>query len=529
MLVVRVGILVAVFGGLLSSPAPAAADEPVPNENVERLPDEAISELRARVESLAKQGFLRRGQVKRLTSKLDHAELALQQGRALRVTWALFELEWSARGLVRAKLVPAKEGWLLVNGAADARRLVRTLAFTPRIAALPPSPNCSALPECPYREIHVNSRGDAGDADGTVAAPFGTISEALAAAAKSKACAVELVLARGVYREDVAISRSTRLRGVSRANVIIEGSILNFGGYDLGVERLTLRNSPSPGAIVVDSVCPSRTELRGLSIEDATRYGVRHGSGSLTMFATTITGTRPQLDDGSSGAGVYVDDGAQAVLTLSQIADSGGAGLIADGPETKVYAAAVLVTDSDLNPALLDAANEPEVVLGAAGVEVRNQALLLMQFFQIRNSALSGLSVRTGARAAARYGTVASTYNDVDAPFGGLNAVAAEGSILDLSRFTLTRGALAGIYIGEAYANSRGGLISYNPIGAAVFPETAAPLFPPEDVVQCVLDSNAFVGNERAFDGPFLPLPCDGDACPVPACPVVPFVCDWCE
>ena len=204
--------------------------------------------------------------------------------------------------------------------------------------------------------------------------------------------------------------------------------------------------------------------------------------------------------------------------------------MVASGSQTRVYATSVSVTGTGVNPSFRGEASWLDDV--PAAVEVRDGALLLMEFSTLSRNELAGLRVRDGSRAHFRYGLVQRTEDVPDhANLATGNVIAiSDGTILELSHFTLTRGALAGLMISGAFATASDGEVSWHPIGAVIqgMPPVVDPDYRLESAVACLEDDVDFSENDRPLDSDAIPVPCLGPDCPVPVCRRVPFVCPWC-
>lgn len=386
------------------SEMPISTSKPLPHEYVKLLGDA--------VDTLVAQKVLNPGQGISLKRKLSLARSELNKGSAPMAIRHLESFSEETQGLLQARVLNSTQGQFLIAGSAAAQERINTLAFglcftdrSPVSWSLLP---CGEHPACRYTTYHVNMGSHIqGARNGSQEAPFNTINEALQRAAVLRLCGVEVLVATGHYIEDPVISRDTRIRGLdSRDRVVIVGSIINQGGYWLNVENLTISSSPAPGAIVVTAPCASTT-ITGVTIDRAERYGIYQRGGTLKVTASEILRTRALADAVSAGTGVYLTGGVQAVLGLVTVDGNDSGGLFAEGAQTRVYAAAVAITDTSINPYFIHQISSLD--FAGAAVTAQQGALVLMEFCTISGNQWTGLGIHGGAQAHFRYGTITRT------------------------------------------------------------------------------------------------------------------------
>jgi hypothetical protein len=339
----------------LSIPVWGQSEIPIPTSKP--LPHEYVRLLGDAVDALVAQKVLNLGQGRSLNTKLSLAKSELNKGSALLAIRHLESFSQETQGLLQARVLSSTQGQLLIAGSVAAQERIDTLAFglcftdkSPVSWSLLP---CAERPACRYTTYHVNMGLHVrGARNGSPEAPFLTINDALQRAADLRLCGVEVLVANGHYIEDPVISRGTRIRGLdSRDRVVIVGSIVNHGGYELSVSNLTITSSRVPGAIVVTAPC-ANTTISGVTIDRAERYGIYQRGGTLTVIASEILRTRALADAVSAGTGIYLTGGVQAALGLVIVDGNDSGGLFAEGAQTRVYAAAVAVTGNSINPYL---------------------------------------------------------------------------------------------------------------------------------------------------------------------------------
>lgn len=166
-----------------------------------------------------------------------------------------------------------------------------------------PAPACEAawpgVPEdAPAARLYVSHTcGDAGtDPDGSQAAPFGTISAAIAAASGATAIVVE----PGTYAENLEIAQD---------DVWILGSDPDDGADLAGI----LLQAPNPVAVRVDGA--EGVVLHGLHIEGPEHAGILLHNARATVRATAVVDPAASADaDGASGFGIYGTTAAGIIL-----------------------------------------------------------------------------------------------------------------------------------------------------------------------------------------------------------------------
>jgi hypothetical protein len=518
--------LVLMAGG----PTPAAAQSEIPAPPPTSggpLPHERVNGLMGKVRELSGAGASTLGAGRALTQALIETTDALQVGDARAAAHWLSTVERRTSALVAAGVLDAAGGRALIEESARIRAHIGRLAFGPG-SARPQSWSLTGCPEpqaCEYLVLHVDRRMVVwGERDGTAARPFRTIGDALDRAADLDACGVEIRVADGIYAERVVLSRHTIIDGESRAGVLIAGSIVNNAGADLAVRDLTIANLEGPGAIVTDAPCAA-TDIRRVTVDRASGFGIYQRGGALTLLASIVRNTSGEAGSRLAGTALYLTGGVQASLGLVELSDHATSALVASGPETRVYGTSIAVSHTGVNPFFTEAASALGEV--PAAVEARDGALLLMEFSSITRSELVGLRVRDGSRAHFRYGQVARTRNpDVTTA----NAVAmSDGSVLELTGFTLTRGAVIGLRVDSAFATASAGEVSWHSIGVLIhgMPAPGDPQYTLESAVSCLNTDVTYAHNDVPLDSGLMPRPCDGPEC-LRACRRVPFECPWC-
>ena len=518
---------------------------------------EAPHEVLAQLDSaVGKVASLSPGQKKSLQTKLAHAADALETGDGGATAQRLKTFVSEVRALEKGKSLSSKEAAQLSAAAISVSSQIDAIATTPVTVDRNAVQLCPAQCEKKRELLFVDARPPGTKPDGSANNPFQRIGDAMDRARALAFCRVEIVIAAGRYSETVIVDRDLILRG-SASDVIIEGSVLNFGGYALEVHSLTLLNSPNPGAIVSGLFCAS-TVVRDVRIQAANGYGIRQTGGALEIYRSAIIGTRGDSSESASGAGVRVSGGVKAAMRHVTIDENSGGGLLIEGASTRVYAAGVLVRRNRMNAALAatiieSAGSEGGFLPGVAGVEVRD-GVLLLEWFGIEQNQMAGLFAARGARVAARYGVVTES-EMLRIPrglFGGIGIVtwdekarrrvavpAEERAVLDLKFVSSLRHPLSGLTLSEAFATTERSPVQHNEMGlvTAFLNSTHAELPSYERTFRCVdLSRIRHNGINSTFEfGYPIPVPevpdcieCPTPPPPRPPCRTVPFVCTWC-
>jgi hypothetical protein len=484
------------------------------------------------VQALVGTGTVTPGQGQALLQPLKKVRDDLNRGNAHGSLRELEAFKRHASVFTATGVLGSSTGHGLLAEAGRAEAQITDMAF----GAGPARPaswsfeGCAERPPCTYSVVYVDRRAVVlGERDGSQARPYRTLAAALQHAEDRDVCGVEIRLADGVYWENIVLTRHTTLDGESRAGVLLVGSIVNNAGVDLTVRDLRVAAVDGPGGIFTDAPC-AVTTVANVVVDRSARFGIYQRGGVLTVLSSVVRRTEAHDDSRFDGTALYLTGGVQAALGVVEISDNASGAIVASGGQTQVYATSVSVTGTGVNPFFRGEAGWLNDV--PAAVEVTDDALLLMEFGTISRNELAGLRVRDGGRAHFRYGLIERTEDVPDHEnLATGNAVAiTDGSILELSHFTLTRGALAALLISGAFATASDGVVSWHPIGAAIqgMPPPSDPTYGIESAVECLEDDVDYARNDRPLDTSVLPLPCIGPDCPAPRCRRVAFVCSWC-
>lgn len=182
--------------------------------------------------------------------------------------------------------------------------------------------------------------------DGSQAAPFGTISEAVAAAAPGDV----VVIGAGTYLESVSITSDLTLWGKCAGEVVVQapgpysgaGAIEVVGGSTVAVHNLRITGEQN--GLLVDAP-DVQVQLRGVWIHEATSRGVSVINGSATLSGVLVTSTRMN-PSGGGGVGVSAwGEAARIRVESTTIENNPSAGIVAGSDAPEIGAAAVELAD----------------------------------------------------------------------------------------------------------------------------------------------------------------------------------------
>ncbi len=511
---------------------------PIPPNWYNLRPHELIFLIQTEVDELASQKVLNQGQHNALSIELDSSWRNVMGADPLGVLQHLEQFESKTSAFVRGNIFTRAQGQPLLAAANLAAEKVHSSALIREVFEFPANP---CIPDdIEGTPIFVALKfppkfGVAGGPifepvpDGTAERPYPTIHEALAAAEALELEAVDILVSRGTYPGDLELMRHTGILG--EAGVVIQGSIINNGPYELRLENVTITSSDDTlageqGAVLVNHQC-ARTILRNVDIEDAEGYGIYQRGGTLDVRAATIQRTQAELGGlfgGFTGTGIYLKDGVVAylievtvshseryglrqkggILTLhdSEIMDteaqsetsasgtgiwlsdgvesefrsvfvyrSGSSALILEDSGTTVDAAALFIRDTEVNPYLWD-----EFGTSFAAVDVLNGAELEMGWSLIEDSELVGLRAR-GEDSQINFhdGSISGTIefpiiiDGGEGIVGGINVIVMDDGYIELTAFrSYNAEFIALVLLEDGALDAHDGLVDNNPIGANV-------------------------------------------------------------
>ena len=343
------------------------------------------------------------------------------------------------------------------------------------VAVMPPGSGC-VQGDFTYYVVAKSRRGN-----GSVSLPFAKINQALLAAQKEKACAVQVNVAPGVYQENLNITRETTISGSRGGSAILAGTITNTTGQYLAISSFNVRHAKKWGIIQFGG----ELHLRSVSIT----FGIGKGFFRSMPFALKIAG------------------GAQAELMSVTINDNIGPALIIHGEQTRVWANSLGIERNKLFSKAWDMAEHNQQSYLAA-LEVSDGARLFAENIVISGNGFWGLRVHRLAQAHLNTvefsdtTAIAGVGND-DAE-GGDNISMGSGGVLEVENFETFGAASCGAKINNSYLTLRAGKIHDNTIGVADLGSEYEVGYDPFD---CISGSDvAWYNNGTTYDSNFLPI-----------------------
>ncbi len=503
----------------INSPAHAQGEIPLPPPTGgEPSPHEGITLIKEVVTTTAASLRMNAGLRRQLLIPLDGALASLRQADPRAAIRHVDVFKNKLQALIRARNFPIERGQMLIGSAEQSQQDIAALLSQEHFARA----MCQPGSFDGAARLLVGAGGD-----------FATIGEALAFAQDGHFPAVALLLSAGEFRREddiLPITRHTRIQGAVsefERSALVGSSILNTGPYLLSIERVELRASGWPGAIVVDGPC-AETILEGVEISRARGFGVQQHGGSLTMHSVDIHGTEVIADDPATGVGLHLSGGVVACLAGVGFHDNAGSAFVAAGADTRVHATVMTAFRNSVHPLVAEEVlrtGEFVVTDGIAAIEVRDDALFLGECLQVSDNDLVGLLAHAGGLVHVRNSRIARTYS-VEGE-GGINAVVHQGE-LQLTHCDLEFADLAGLVINDARAKLTDSFVSHNPIGVSV--RTAG------FDLACIQDNVTFERNARNLDSDEIPVPGPipdvSDGLPAShgsSCASVDFFAPWCE
>ena len=321
---------------------------------------------------------------------------------------------------------------------------------TPACAPLGAPCPIDEWPSAPDGAVFVQPGAVGGN--GTRTAPFGSLTEALAAAP------AHVVLAAGAYPESGRLSEpveiigacasATRVTGdwsIDGTNIALrditfsQASITVSPGASLRLDAMAFIDSPGPAISVAAGanldaerlriegasgtgvqVLGGEALLRSVDIERTVEFGIRiDETGRLTLEDASIRATR--LTNGDAGLGVFVDDGSVASLFRVHFLSNHAVQVLARGDNTQLT-----LTDA----VMLDALPIANGSFGR-GIEVSNNASASLRRVRIDRAADRGIYAIASAQILGEDVLVARTDDtgiDIDA---GSQVTVARASLED--------------------------------------------------------------------------------------------------
>lgn len=226
-------------------------------------------------------------------------------------------------------------------------------------AHFPGDPGCTRIgTACPAGEwpddlpadrpiLYVRAGGGPGG-DGTQAAPFGTIAEAMVTPSPDTIVA----LGKGTFDEAVVLPTGVTLWGACVAQTVVASSsptqwagTLMVAGTDtavnnlqVGGDRYGVRVEGADVTVDLRNVLIARAEGMGLLVLDGA---------SVTLRTVVVRGTRPRRSDGGLGRGIELQSGAQVTGARVVIEANLELGVVTWDPATLLSLTDVAIRDTE--------------------------------------------------------------------------------------------------------------------------------------------------------------------------------------
>lgn len=353
-------------------------------------------------------------------------------------------------------LTPCPQGWREVVPAEGDRAECDPWPASGRAtcpageAHFPGEPGCAPIgAPCPAGDwpeglpagvtvLHVRAGTPAGG-DGSAAAPYGTIAQAMSIASPGTIVA----LAKGTYEEAVALRAGVTLWGACAAQTRISHPVpTDLSGIVTVVGANTvLRDVRVGGARAGVLVTTGRSvRLEGVLVEEATGAGLLALGGVVTGDTVVVRGTRSR-GDRTFGHGLHAEVGATFTLTRVVIEGSRAAG-------ASVVDAGTSLTLADA--AILDTESEERAALGGYGLHCRDGARIDAARLYVARSRAAGAFVSyPGSRLTAVDAVIRETRPTEADGTGGLGLVVQYGATAELARVVLAENHMFGAAANE--------------------------------------------------------------------------------
>jgi hypothetical protein len=319
----------------------------------------------------------------------------------------------------------------------------------------------------------------AGVSDGTAAAPWTSIGQAVTAAAPDALVAI----AAGSYINNFVIDKSLRLQGVCPAQVELVASSADFAalviadgasgtevrglsirGGAIGValtgskqvllEQLHIHDNASAGVAVLDDLGPPSCTLRASLLERNHDLGVYVQGAEAIVEASVVRDTLPQMR-GVAGRGINIQpstisgDPSLAIVRGSLVERNHDVGVFVGASEASVEASVV----RDTLP------NEQELSGRGISIELASSLVTVRASLMERNQ-VNGVSA-TGSEVTIEASVVRDTLPDLQGMFGrGIsiqrNSASGAASIANVLASLVERNHTTGVYISGSEATVEG-------------------------------------------------------------------------
>lgn len=371
------------------------------------------------------------------------------------VTSVMLDIPWLADGVPPIALAPCPEGWREVPSAEPGG--VTTCDPYPEggpsecpagQAHFPGEPGCAPVGSpCPPGEwadgladdgTVVFVRAGATGGDGTRAAPFGRIAEAMAAARDG----TTIALAKGRYDQPVAMRLGVTLLGACAAETTLTANtdaVVTARVPRTRVADVTIGPGGFVG-VVVDGASAA-LELEGVVVENATALGVGVVAGA-TLAARTfvLKGTR-SMAGGLYGRGIDVQYSASVTIDRAVLAQNRDVAIGLTDAGSRLWLANTVVRDT-----------QPEEVdrEGGTGLMVQNGAAAELHAVVFeRNHEVGVLVAGAGAALVMFDGAIRDHLPRARDQIDGRGLGVQSGASAELTRVVVERNHGVGLFCGD--------------------------------------------------------------------------------
>jgi len=372
-------------------------------------------------------------------------------------------INWLAAGVPPIAIAPCPPGWREVHDSdvttCDPYPETGPDACTEGFAHFPGGAGCEPVGSvCPPGEwsdglpaagvLYVRAGAPIGG-DGTRAAPFARVSDAMSSASVGTIVA----LSRGRWDEVVRMRQGVTLQGTCAAESVLTSSVpsdtagvvsVSVRGAQLRDVRIDAATRPGlwvvgPGAEVrIEGVIVSAARLAGVLVADRSR---------LAAARLVVRDTQSRERDRASGIGLSVEHGASAAVARALFERNREAGVIAVGAATSVTLEDAVVRDTQGRES--DRAGG----WGLAVQQSASAAVTHVLFERNRCHAIQALDPATSVTL--EDVVVRDTLSQESDRTLGRGLVVQRGASADLTRGLFERNREIAIYVGEAATSAR--------------------------------------------------------------------------
>lgn len=458
---------------------------------------ETVDELVLALESRVLEGRLGTARARAIARRLAALEPDRETERPGRTLLTLEEARTDLAGALDGGLDRELAG-LFDRAASEALGPAPTFdGPLPRFCVRPPA-------VCDSPPLHVDGSVEYGpeeSPDGSRERPFPTLGAAMdAIRGRGLDCAPIVMVAGGLYRENLLGPPSTRLRARSRDRPVILGQVVVKGSTSFELDGIRISGSWDGPALRLGSC--SSVDVLTSRIVGSTRYGIHQTGGRLRLTDVEVLGVRREGEGRTEGSALY-QQGGSAVLHGVRFRFNAGPAILSEGRSSRIEGSNVEVHESGV----LWPGELPEPPVGLGAVEAGDSARVTLRNSTLTDNEFIGLLGREGGSVEFTGGRVSRTrqfqVEDAGAfgtsAHGGFGAYALGGAVW-LEDFTIADHPLCGIAVAhEGDLDAIDGLVTRNTIGACVHV--------PDYAVGRIATDVVYRDNERNVESVTLPVP----------------------